>query len=383
MAAADEAVVALVVGAGPAGIACAGELRRRGVRTVVLEQASSVADRWRRRYDRLRLNTSRWFSHLPGARYPRGTGLFPTKEETAQHVEHQVRARNIEVRTGVRVERLERENDRWIVQTSDGVWNVPHVIIATGLSGKPVVPGWPGRERFRGTLLHSDEYRNPEPFRGQTVLVVGAGSSGMEIAHDLKEAGVSAVWMAVRTPPNILLRSIGGLPGDPAALVLLRLPPRVADAFMAVLRRLTIGDLSDYGLPAPEEGPFERMHRDGAAPAVVDPEILDAIRASEIEIVAGVQSFDEQGVQLEDGRRLEPDTVIAATGYRSGLEPLVGHLGVLDGRGMPRSPAGEEAAPGLRFIGFRPVPALIHDVGKQAKHVAREIATVSMHRHHA
>lgn len=287
------------------------------------------------------------------------------------------------MRTGVRVERLERENDRWIVQTSDGVWNVPHVIIATGLSGKPVVPGWPGRERFRGTLLHSDEYRNPEPFRGQTVLVVGAGSSGMEIAHDLKEAGVSAVWMAVRTPPNILLRSIGGLPGDPAALVLLRLPPRVADAFMAVLRRLTIGDLSDYGLPAPEEGPFERMHRDGAAPAVVDPEILDAIRASEIEIVAGVQSFDEQGVQLEDGRRLEPDTVIAATGYRSGLEPLVGHLGVLDGRGMPRSPAGEEAAPGLRFIGFRPVPALIHDVGKQAKHVAREIATVSMHRHHA
>jgi putative flavoprotein involved in K+ transport len=79
-------------------------------------------------------------------------------------------------------------------------------------------------------------------------------------------------------------------------------------------------------------------------------------------------------VKLPDDARIEPDAIIAATGYRCGLESLVGHLAVLDDRGVPRAVGGREAAPGLRFIGFVPVPGQIRYLGVEAKRAARAIA---------
>jgi len=138
------------------------------------------------------------------------------------------------------------------------------------------------------------------------------------------------------------------------------------------VRRRTVGDLAAYGLPVPSEGVFSRLRRLHVAPMIVDPEVLDAIRAGRIEVVAGVDALDDTGVLLADGDRIGPDTVIAATGYRTGLEPLVGHLGVLDDHGSPLVTDGE-AAPGLRFVGFVPRPALLHAVGREAERVARAI----------
>ena len=96
---------------------------------------------------------------------------------------------------------------------------------------------------------------------------------------------------------------------------------------MRFVRAKKVGDLSEFGLPAPEEGVFSRLKRLHVAPMIVDAEVLQAIRERRIEIVGAVDGFDETGVLLADGERIEPDTVIAATGYRTGLEPLVGHLG--------------------------------------------------------
>ena len=97
---------------------------------------------------------------------------------------------------------------------------------------EPILPDWPGRDRFAGELIHSREYPNAEPFAGRRALVVGPGCSGMEIAYDLAEGGAAEVWLSARTPPNIVLREgPGGLPGDMVAVVLLRLPRRVGDAF--------------------------------------------------------------------------------------------------------------------------------------------------------
>jgi putative flavoprotein involved in K+ transport len=364
----------LIVGAGPAGLACAAAIRHAGLRAVVLERANAVGASWRQHYDRLRLNTSRWFSSLPGARYPPGTKLFPSRDDMIRYLENYVEHHALDIRVSTQVQRIDRDDDEWVVCTPSGVFGSAHVVIATGLNNDPLLPNWAEQARRRVTLIHSSEYRNPDPFVGQAVLVVGAGSSGMEIAGDLAEADVQSVYLSVRTAPNILLRTIGGLPGDPAAMVLLELPPRLADAVLAGIRRVTVGDLRRYGLRRPKEGPFERMQRDGTAPAIVDKQVLDLIRSGRIEVVAGVESFDEQGARLRDGRRLEVDAVIAATGYRPNLEPLVGHLGVLDERGTPRCPSGEEMAPGLRFVGFRPVPGFLGDVGRQAKRLAKEIA---------
>ena len=129
----------------------------------------------------------------------------------------------------------------------------------------------------------------------------------------------------------------GGLPGDLVAVTLLHLPVRLADAFTRAGRRTDLGDLSEYGLPVPDEAVFARLRRTGAVDAIVDREVVDAIKDGRIEVVTGVEALDRTAVRPADGRSLEPDALVAATGYRRGLEPLVGHLGVLDARRIPRA----------------------------------------------
>ena len=361
---------AVVIGAGPAGLASAAELERAGIRTIVLERANAIGASWRGRYDRLRLNSSRPFSKLPRSRFARGTGMFPTRDEMVSYLEGYAKRHELDIRLGTRVERIDPHDDGWIVRTSAGDFPAAHVVVASGYAHTPYMPHWPGRERYGGRLLHSAEYRNSEPFRDRDVLVAGPGCSGVEIAYELAVGGARRVRLAIRTPPNIILRSpVGAL----FARALLRAPSHRADRLMKKVREREIGDLTEYGLPVPEEGLFTRLKRLGVAPAIVDPEMIDAIRDRRIEIVAGVDSLDETGIRLADGERIEPDALIAATGYRSGLEPVVGHLDVLDERGVPRVLEGE-AAPGLRFVGYDPRPAQLGYIAREAKREARAIA---------
>jgi cation diffusion facilitator CzcD-associated flavoprotein CzcO len=361
----------VVIGAGPAGLASAAELRRRGVPAVVLERGEGIATSWRGRYDRLRLNTSRWFSRLPGAGYPRGTGTFPSRDEVIAYLEGYARDNALDVRLNTRVDRIDPHGAGWVVRTSAGDVPAEHVIVAAGYEHTPHVPDWPGRDRFGGALLHAAEYRNPEPYRGRDVVVVGPGCSGMEIAYDLATGGARRVRLAIRTPPNILVR----MPVGPAfARALAKLPPHRADAVARFVRRKELGDLTAYGLPMPEEGVFSRLHRLKVAPAIVDKEWIETIKDGLVEVVAGVESLDEGGVALADGTRIEPDALVAATGYSCALESMVGHLGVLDGRGVPSVHGGEPVAPGLRFVGYAPRPGHLGYLGGEAKVAARGIA---------
>jgi cation diffusion facilitator CzcD-associated flavoprotein CzcO len=372
----------LVVGAGPAGLACAAQLRRAGIPATVLERADTLAAPWRGHYDGLRLNTSRWFSHLPGQRFPRRAGVFPARDDVVAYLECYAAHHNLDIRFGVQVNRLEpggrdgQDRPHWTVTTTSyGVLAASHVVVATGLLQIPYLPDWPGRDRYAGTLMAAADYRDPTAFQGRDVLVAGAGSSGMEIAAGLAAAGARRIHLAVRTPPNILLRSIAGLPGDPAAMILLHLPPRTADRQIARIRRGTVRDLSAYGLPMPEEGPFQRLARTGDAPAVVDRAVLRSIRSGRVRVVAGVSALDSTGACLSDRSHVAVDAIIAATGYRTGLAPLVGHLGVLDDRGRPGHLGGEEATPGLHFAGFRPQPGQLGSFGREARRIATAVST--------
>jgi cation diffusion facilitator CzcD-associated flavoprotein CzcO len=366
----DERQV-VIVGAGPAGLASAAELARLNISATVLERGEAIGASWRGRYDRLRLNSSRWFSALPGARWPRSAGAFPKRDDVVAYLEDYARFHHTEVRLNTSVDRIDRDGGGWRLRTSTGDLHSEHVIVASGYAHTPHIPGSPGRDAYDGLLIHAAAYRNPEPFRQSDVLVVGAGCSAMEIAYDLVDAGVERVRVAVRTPPNFLIRSpIGPLLGR----TLMKLGPRRADRVMKLVRRMEIGDLTEYGLPAPEEGIFARLQRLEVAPAIVDKEVIEAIKERRIEIVAGVETLDESGVGLADGTRVEPDAVIAATGYRSGLEPVVGHLGVLDERGVPHVRGGAEAVAGLRFVGYVPRPAQIGLMGAEAKLAAEGIA---------
>jgi len=360
----------VVIGAGAAGLATAAELRRRGVPVLVLERSDAVASSWRTRYDRLRLNSSRPFSKLPGSRYARGTGMFPSRNAVVDYLERYARDNELEVRFRTRVDRIERNGTGWLLQTSTGEIAAEHVVVAAGYEHTFSVPRWPGRDRFAGRLIHSAEYRRPEEFRGDDVLVVGPGSSGMEVAYDLVEGGARRVRLAVRTPPNIILRDpLGPLFGR----LVVKLPASWGDRIMNFARRQKVGDLSAFGLPEPEEGAVSRLKRLRVAPAIVDRDVIEAIRDGRIEIVGAVESLDESGVRLSDGGRVEPDAVIAATGYRPRLEPMVGHLEVLDDHGAPIATSGE-AAPGLRFVGYIPRPGQLGLMGREAKEAARGIA---------
>ena len=300
--------------------------------------------------------------------------MFPARDVVVRYLEDYARQNDLEVRFGADVARIERDDGSWRVHAAGGDINAPQVIVATGYEHTPMIPDWPGRERFGGTLIHAAKYRNAKPFVGQSALVVGPGCSGMEIAHDLAEGGAERVWLAVRTPPNIVLRRAGPIPGDLIGIAMLRWPARFTDPPMRFVRRRVLGDLTEFGLPMPAEGLFSRLRREGKAPAILDAEVIDAIKERRINVVAGVESLDETGVNLADASRIEPDVIVAATGYSPGLTTMVGHLGVLDERGIPRAVAGTAALPGLRFIGYVPRPGQIGYMGGEAKRAARAIA---------
>jgi hypothetical protein len=137
-----------------------------------------------------------------------------------------------------------------------------------------------------------------------------------------------------------------------------------------VARRLCISDLSGVGLQRPTEGVFSRGHRLGRAPALIDKVTLDAIRNRTIEVVPTIDGFERDQVRLVDGRCLQPEVIISATGYRRGLGPLVGHLGVLDDRGVPLEAGALLADRGLWFLGFHSRPGLLGAVAKRSRRIA-------------
>ena len=117
-----------------------------------------------------------------------------------------------------------------------------------------------------------------------------------------------------------------------------------------------------------------RFRRDGTVPAIVDKEVIEAVTEGTVEVVGAVESLDSAGVTLAGGSRVEPDAIICATGYRRALEPLVGHLGVLDTRGWPAVAAPKPAAPGLRFVGYTSRPGALGFMSTQARRSAKAIA---------
>ena len=364
----------VIVGAGPAGISVALSLRDRGVRPLLIERADHVAAEWRNRYDRLKLNTGRPFSHLPSRPYPKGTPMYPSRDQVVAHFDRHAREDGIDLRLGTAVQRVERRACGWRLQTSTGDIDAREVVIAIGLHHTALIPPLPGVDEF-ADVVHSSGYRNPAPYQGKRVLVVGAGSSALEIAHDLATGGAAKVWLAVRTPPSILLRQLpGGLPGDLAVWPLYRMPVRIADAITRKVQRSSIGDLAEFGLPTPKEGVFFRAKYRHRVPALVDIDVIASIRNRSIEVVAAVESFEGDKVVLADGSRLDAESVVLATGYQGGLTPLVGHLGVLDTTGIPIAVGETPAAPGLRFVGFDLRPTFIGHLASQSKRVARRIA---------
>jgi len=345
-----ESYEIVVIGGGAAGLATAKLLHDEGLSPLVLEAGPEPGAAWRDRYDRLRLHTPRLLSGLPGLRIPRRYGRWVARDDLIDYFRDYTAVHDLDVRVNCRVDRLEPS---WVLHTSDGPIHADHVVVATGYNGVPFVPDWPGRSSFSGEVVHSSQYRNPQPYAGKDVLVVGAGNSGAEIAHDVIDGGAARSRLSVRTPPQIVRRATLGIPAQRLGMAIRKMPPDWVDPFTMWQRKVAIPDLSSRGLPRPPHGVRTSFISTGTTP-ILDVGIVDAVKRGRVEIVAAVEGFDGADVLLADGSRIAPDVVIAATGFRAGLDELVAGLDVLGPRGLPKKTDGEPALPGLWFVGFVP-----------------------------
>lgn len=374
-----DRVPAVVLGAGPAGLAAAAELQRAGVEALVFDKADRVGSSWAGHYDRLHLHTSRGLSHLPGYRIPRRYGRWVARDDVLRYLAEYAEHHRLDVRLGVTATSVERAEDGWRVGwtrgSESGVIATGTVVVATGYNHTAKLPDWPGLDAYRGTVVHSSAYRNPPELGGTDVLVIGPGNSGAEIAADLADAGIP-VKLAMRTPPNVVLRAVAGIPSQALVISMAMLPLRAQDALAGLLQKLAVGDLTRYGIPKAPRGIATQQARDDITPTI-DVGLLRALKRGTVTIVPTVDRFTADGVVLADGTELHPDAVVVATGFQRGLEGLVGDLGVLGARGRPLINADAQLAghPGLYFLGYsNPLTGNLRQLGIDARKIARAVA---------
>ena len=370
----------VVIGGGPAGLAVAGCLMQRGVWALVLEAGPSVGSSWRGRYDRLRLNTVRWLSGLPGRPMPRSYGPWVARDDYVAYLEAYAIERRLRVRynsEAVRVRPGESVEARWQVQLRGGdILPARDVVVATGYDRVAVMPPWPGRDRFTGTLIHAGAYRNAAPYADQHVLIAGAGATGLELAVDLAEAGAQTVTVAVRTPPAHFGRALWGVPLTPLGKMDPWTPAWLGDRLGSGLAWLQHGNLAPYGLPRPAVGLATMLRTRGKGPVIVDG-LVPLLQSGRIQIVGQVLDLEPHGARCAarpgaaQEVHLAVDAVIAATGYRRGLEHLLGDLHVLDADGTP-NPA--RLPEGLHAVGYRiPLTGQLSAHARDAQNLARAL----------
>jgi len=331
-------------------------LMRRGIPFVILEANERIGDTWRKRWDSLRLFTPAKFDGLDGMRFPASGNDFPTKNEMGDFLESYARHFTLPVRTGVRVNGLSRQGDRFLVTAGDQRFLADNVVVAMATYQEPKVPAFASQLDPSIVQLHSFEYRRLSQLKPGSVLLVGAGNSGSEIALETARNG-HPTWMSGRDTGHIPFRIDGLL----ARLIMVRLVLR--GVFHRVLTVAT---------------PIGRKVRPkvlaGGGPLIrVKPKDLAAAGVVRVSRTTGVKD----GLPLlEEGRVLDVTNVIWCTGFHPGFSwiklPVHGDIEPKHQRGIVPS------EPGLYFVGLHFLYALsstmIHGVGRDAERVVREIA---------
>ena len=370
----QHATHTLIIGAGPAGLAVAGRLSKMGLPYILLEKADRVSAAWHGHYERLCLHTVKEHSDLPHWPMPEDYPVYVPRLKMIEYWENYAKAMDISPMFGQKVTNVRRENGHWVTTTQTDVFTSERVVVATGYNRVPHLPTWPGQEEFKGTLMHSHEYRNAEPFRGKRVLIVGIGNTGAELALDLHEKGASPS-ISVRGPVNFIRRDIGGRPAQRTAIMLGKLPSWAYDFIARQVQKWTVGDLTPYGLPPSPYAPSEQLRRFGKVP-VIDIGTIDLIKQRKVAILPDIQQFNEDSVTFANDQAEPFDAVIACTGYRAQVEDFVENAQpLLNERGYPsRLWFDDEAYQGLYFCGFStPLSGILRNIKIDSEQIAAHI----------
>ncbi|WP_271767011.1 flavin-containing monooxygenase [Aquimarina algiphila] len=342
----------LVIGAGPAGLAVAGRLRKNNIPFEIIEQSNKIAWSWHNHYDRLLLHTVKELSHLPYLKFPEEYPRYIPKSLLAEYYEKYAEHFKIEPQYNTKVETIQKKGDHWIVDTNTDIsFMAKNVIVATGVNRVPYAPKWKGQDDFKGKIIHSRVYKNGKPFLGQKVIIVGMGNTGAELALDLSEAHID-VTLSVRSPLLIVPRDINGRPVQTTAKKLEKLPFGLGRWIGKQVRNIVIGDLSKYGISISKKDPIDHLKKTGKTP-VIDLGTVKRIKEGKIKVVGDIDHFNKNGVQLKNGIDIEADVVLLATGYRAKIEDFIEDTDeLLDVEGVPKSPIAVGAHQGLFFVGF-------------------------------
>jgi putative flavoprotein involved in K+ transport len=351
-----ERIDTVVIGGGQAGLSVGYHLKKRGVPFVILDASARVGDAWRNRWDSLRLFTPAKFSGLDGMRFPAPPNSFPTKDATGDYLETYARHFQLPVQCGVRVERLSRLGDRFLVVAGAQQFEADNVVVAMAAWQRPRVPAFARELDPRIVQLHTFDYRNPSQLQPGGVLIVGAGNSGAEIALDVVRG--HETWLSGPDTGHVPFR----IEGLVARLLLVRLVLRVV--FHRILTVKT---------PLGRKVRAKMLHR---GEPLVRTKPQDLVAAG-ITRVPRVTRIENGRPVLEDGRVLEASNVIWCTGFNSGFSWI--DLPVFDANGDAKHESGVVTSePGLYFVGLKFLYAAsssaIHGVGRDAARIADRIS---------
>lgn len=335
----------IIVGAGQAGLAAGYHLAKRDADFVILDSAERVGDSWRNRWDSLRLFTPASYSGLPGMCFPAAPMYLPDKDEVADYFERYAQRFDLPLRGGARVDALSWDGERYELRAGRTTYQANSVIVATGPFQRPRVPDLASHLPRSIHQIHSSEYRSPYDLPAGSVLVVGVGNSGAQIALEL--AASRQVWLSGRESGHLRRRVLG------------------RDVYKWIWPLFTMFTADTR---------IGRRLRDRSR-NTADP--LIGIRPSEL-TAAGITRVGRltevrDGVPYCEGNSVDPDVIIWCTGFTADYSWI--HLPVFGADGYPRHQRGAALeAPGLYFLGLRfqhrMTSALIGGVGADAEYVA-------------
>ncbi|XP_039822209.1 probable indole-3-pyruvate monooxygenase YUCCA11 [Panicum virgatum] len=376
----EEEVVALIVGAGPAGLAAAACLGRRSVPYLVVEREDCSASLWRRRtYDRLKLHLAKEFCALPHAPFPDATPTYVPKREFVAYLDAYAERFGIQprYRTSVESAAYDEGAGRWVVAARDTAagteirYAARFLVVATGENGVGSVPEIPGLESFTGEAVHSSAYRSGRRYAGRRVLVVGCGNSGMEIAYDLATHGADTS-MVVRSPVHIMTKGLIRL----GMTLVQHVPVTIVDCLLVNIANFIFGDLSRYGIVRPKPGPLALKSKTGRS-SVVDVGTAGLIKKGIIKVFGGITKIIGNKVEFEDGKESSFDAIVFATGYKTTVNLwLKDDKCMLNNDGLPKKdyPNHWKGENGLYCAGF--ARRGLAGISVDAKSIANDITEI-------